>query len=137
VGFLVAAVDRGADSVAYTEHTSIAVAGVDQTATVILDAATLDVRRVDQVSSMMGLKPETHLIYGGGRVKGHASAPQPDRTLKAMDIDTTLAAGRSTTRPEPDPPRPAARGGEDDRSQCVHGERRHDEGAHRQGGSTR
>ena len=93
VGFLLAAVDRGADSVAYTEHTNIAVAGVDQSSTVILDGATLDVRRVDQVATMMGLKPETHLVYGGGRVKGHASAPQPDRTLKAMDIDTTLAAG--------------------------------------------
>ncbi|OLC05832.1 MAG: hypothetical protein AUH42_06700 [Gemmatimonadetes bacterium 13_1_40CM_70_11] len=93
VGSLVTTVDRSADTIVYTERTTIAVAGIDQTATVTLDAATLDVRRVDQVGSMMGLKPETHLTYTAGRVKGHASAPQPDRTLKSMDIDTTVAPG--------------------------------------------
>jgi len=93
VGFLVAAVDRGTDSILYTERTNIAVAGVDQSATVTLDATTLDVRRVDQEGSMMGLKPETHLTYRGGRVKGHASSPQPDRSLKSIAIDTSLAAG--------------------------------------------
>ncbi len=93
VGSLVTTVDRGADSILYTERTSIAMAGVEQSATVTLDPATLDVRRVDQVGSMMGMKPETHLTYSAGRVKGHATSPQPDRTLKPLDIDTTVAPG--------------------------------------------
>src|SRR5256712_11642041 len=93
VGFLVAARDPGADSILYTERTSIAVAGVDQSAAVTLDPTALDIRPVDHVGSVMCLKPETHLTYGGGRVQGHASSPPPDRTLKSIAIDTSLAAG--------------------------------------------
>ena len=93
VGSLVTTVDRGADSILYSEHSNIPVAGIDQSATVTLDAMTLDVRRVDQVGSMMGMSPETHLSYGAGRVKGHVSSPQPDRSLKSIDIDTTVAPG--------------------------------------------
>ncbi len=93
VGTMVAVVEQAGDSLVYTETTDLAMFGFQQHTVAIIDGASLTASRVDQTGSVQGQKPETHLTYGGGRVKGHVSTLQPDRTLKALDIDTTLAAG--------------------------------------------
>jgi zinc protease len=93
VGTLVAAVEGGGDSLVYTEHTEIPLASVTQHSRVVLDTATLAARSVEQTGTVRGLHVDVHLTYAGGRVKGHASTPQADGTLKALAIDTTLVPG--------------------------------------------
>jgi len=93
VGVMATALAVGGDSVVYTETTDLSMVGFQQQTVVVLDGQSLTARRVDQTGSVRGLKPETHLTYAGGRVKGRATTPQPDGTLKSADIDTTVAAG--------------------------------------------
>jgi zinc protease len=93
VGTLVAVVAGGGDSLVYTEHTEIPLASVTQHTRVVLDTATLAVRAVEQTGVVRGMHLDVRLTYAGGRVRGHASTPQADGTLKALDIDTTLAPG--------------------------------------------
>lgn len=93
-GALTAEWRTGGDSLVYVERTTIPMAGLDQTSTVVMDAATLAMRRSDQTGTAPGgLKPEIHLTYANGRVHGTSSTVQPDRTIKTTTIDTTVTAG--------------------------------------------
>ncbi|HEX4628314.1 MAG TPA: insulinase family protein, partial [Gemmatimonadales bacterium] len=93
VGTLVAAVEAGGDSLIYFERTEIPLAGVTQHTRVVLDTASLAARSVEQTGVVRGMHLDVRLTYAAGRVKGRASTPQADGTLKAIDIDTTLAPG--------------------------------------------
>jgi hypothetical protein len=92
LGYMVTSRTIGPDSAVYLERTAIGPV-FQQTTSVVLDASGFGMRRVDQTGAVQALKPELHLMYAGGRVKGRASTPQRDGTLKTVDIDTTVAAG--------------------------------------------
>jgi zinc protease len=91
-GSQVYSIDVAGDSIVYTEATTIAMAGLQQRSTVVLNAD-LTMRRSDQTGTVQGQQTTTHLDYGGGRVKGSAMAPQASGTPKSFTIDTALAAG--------------------------------------------
>ena len=91
-GSQVYSIDVAGDSIVYTEVTTIAVAGLQQRSTVVLNPD-LTMRRSDQTGTVQGQQTTTHLDYSGGRVKGSAMAPQPSGTPKSFTIDTALAAG--------------------------------------------
>ncbi len=80
------------DSIVFTEATTIG-QFVNQRTTLVLGAADLAVRRADQTGTVQSQRAETHLTYGGGRVKGNAIVPQQSGTPKTVTIDTTVAAG--------------------------------------------
>ena len=91
-GSQVYSIDVAGDSIVYTEVTTIAMAGLQQRSTVVLNPD-LTMRRSDQTGTVQGQQTTTHLDYSGGRVKGSAMAPQPSGTPKSFTIDTALAAG--------------------------------------------
>lgn len=80
------------DSTVYIENTNIG-GFVQQDTRVVFDPADWSVREVHQTGSMQGQKVETHLTYGGGRVKGSAMTPQQAGTPKTATIDTTVSPG--------------------------------------------
>jgi zinc protease len=86
-----------ADSVTYSERTSIAGGAFQENTTVRFNPADLTVSRVDKTGSTQGpAGPQPtviHLTYGGGRVKGAATTPQPNGPSQTIQIDTTVAAG--------------------------------------------
>lgn len=82
-----------ADSIVYTEATQIGGGVVQQNTTVRFNPADLSVTTVDQTGSQNGQPAETHLVYGGGRVKGRSVTPQQSGPSKTTDIDTALVAG--------------------------------------------
>ena len=86
-----------ADSVTYSERTSIAGEAFRQTTTVRFNPADLSVTQVDQTGSTQGpagpQPTDIHVTYGGGRVKGKATTPQPNGPSQTIQIDTTIAAG--------------------------------------------
>jgi hypothetical protein len=93
-GFTVSEIRRPSpDSLLYLERSNLGNGAFQQQTTVVLDPAIGSVRQVDQVTVQQGQKVETHLTYGGGRVKGTSAAPQADGTVKRFDIDTALPAG--------------------------------------------
>lgn len=92
-GFTVSETRTSADSLLYAERSNLANGAFQQQTTLLLEPATGSVRQVDQVTIQQGQKAETHLTYGGGRVKGTSSAPQPDGSVKRFDIDTALPPG--------------------------------------------
>jgi len=91
-GSQVYSIDVAGDSIVYSEVTTIAMAGLQQRSTVVLNPD-LTMRRSDQTGTVQGQQTTTHLDYSGGRVKGSAMAPQPSGTPKSFTIDTALAAG--------------------------------------------
>ena len=91
-GSQVYSIDVAGDSIVYSEVTTIAIAGLQQRSTVVLNPD-LTMRRSDQTGTVQGQQTTTHLDYSGGRVKGSAMAPQPSGTPKSFTIDTALAAG--------------------------------------------
>ncbi|PYO97439.1 MAG: hypothetical protein DMD60_06975 [Gemmatimonadetes bacterium] len=94
VGFTVSEIRRPApDSLVYAERSNLGNGTFQQQTTLVLEAATGVVRRVDQVTIQRGQKAETHLTYAGGRVKGASAAPQPDGSVKRFDVDTALPPG--------------------------------------------
>jgi len=78
------------DSIVYTE--SVTLGQFQQQTTVVLNAD-LSPRRVDQTTLLQGQRSESHLTYGGGRVKGTSQRPQPGSAPTTIPIDTTVAAG--------------------------------------------
>jgi hypothetical protein len=82
-----------ADSLTYTERTSIAGGALQQNTTVRFNPADLMVSQVDQTGSTQGQGTDIHLTYGGGRVKGKATTPQQNGPPQTIQIDTTIAAG--------------------------------------------
>ena len=78
------------DSIVYTE--SVTLGQFQQQTTVVLNAD-LSPRRVDQTTLLQGQRSESHLTYGGGRVKGTSQRPQPGSAPTTIAIDTTVAAG--------------------------------------------
>ena len=85
-----AKVDLTADSVVYTEATTIG--QFQQQSRVVLNSD-LSMRRTDQTGTVQGQHTEIHLAYADGRVKGTAMAPQPGGSPKSINVDTTVAAG--------------------------------------------
>jgi len=82
-----------ADSVTYTERTSIAGGALQQNTTVRFNPADLTVSQVDQTGSTQGQPTDIHITYGGGHVKGKATTPQPNGPPQTIQIDTALATG--------------------------------------------
>jgi len=78
------------DSIVYTE--SVTLGQFQQQTTVVLNGD-LSPRRVDQTTLLQGQRSESHLTYGGGRVKGTSQRPQPGSAPTTIPIDTTVAAG--------------------------------------------
>jgi hypothetical protein len=91
-GTQISSVEVAADSIVYSELTTIAMGGLEQRSVVVLNAD-LSMRRADQTGTVQGQKTSIHLDYTATRVKGTATAPQPSGEPKALTIDTTLAAG--------------------------------------------
>lgn len=82
-----------ADSVTYTERTSIAGGALQQNTTVRFNPADLTVSQVDQTGSTQGQPTDIHITYGGGHVKGKATTPQQNGPPQTIQIDTALATG--------------------------------------------
>ena len=80
------------DSTVYRESADIG-GMMQQDTRVIVDPSDWSAREVHQTGTTQGQKTETHLTYGGGRVKGTAQTAQPSGTPKTTAIDTTLTAG--------------------------------------------
>jgi zinc protease len=80
-----------ADSIVFTQATVLGPV-VQQNTTTVLNAD-LSMRRSDQTGTIQGQQVETHLTYGGGRVKGTTMSPQRGAAPKSLTIDTTIAAG--------------------------------------------
>jgi zinc protease len=90
-GTQTAKVEVSADSIVFTENTTLGTF-VQQRTTVVLNAD-LTMRRSDQSGTVQNQQSEIHLTYSGGRVKGTAVTPQPGGTPKTVTIDTTLVPG--------------------------------------------
>jgi zinc protease len=93
LGAMTTSIQASKDSFVYTERTTIAGGTVQQNTTVHLNPADLSVTQVDQTGSVQGQAADIHLAYGGGRVKGKATTPQPGGTPQTIQIDTTVSAG--------------------------------------------
>jgi zinc protease len=93
VGFTVSEVRRQADSLVYSERSSLGAGAFEQVTAVSLDPADGSVRRVDQKTTQQGQTTETHLSYAAGRAKGSSAAVQPDGSVKRFDIDTAVPPG--------------------------------------------
>ena len=93
VGFTVSVVEHSRDSLRYIERSNLGNGVFQQQTTIVLDPTDGAVRQVDQVTTQQGLKTETHVGYGGGRVKGTSAAVQPDGSVKQFAIDSALAPG--------------------------------------------
>jgi len=92
-GFTVSEVRRSPDSLVYSERSNLAGGVFQQQTTVVLNPTDGSVRQVDQTTTQQGQKGETHLTYGGGRVKGSSASPQQDGSVKRFDVDTALPPG--------------------------------------------
>jgi len=88
----VMSVRRTADSLTFTENEVLGPVGTQLT-TLALRAADLSPLTLDQSGTLAGQKQLVHLVYAGGRVKGHISQPQPTGAPSSIDVDTALAAG--------------------------------------------
>jgi zinc protease len=93
VGFTASETRASGDSLVYVERSNLANGAFQQQTTLVLEPAGGSVRRVDQETTQHGQTTETHLTYGGGRVKGTSAAPQPDGSVKRFDIDTAIPPG--------------------------------------------
>jgi zinc protease len=93
LGAMTSSVQVSKDSLVYVQRTTIAGGTVQQTTTAHLNPADLSVTQVDQTGSVQGQAADVHLTYGGGRVQGKATTPQPSGTPQTIQIDTTIAAG--------------------------------------------
>jgi len=92
-GFTVSEVFRPPDSLVFTERSSLAGGLFQQQMTVQLNPRDGSVLKLDQQTTLRGQTGEAHVTYGGGRVKGLSTAPQPDGSVKRFEIDTTLPPG--------------------------------------------
>src|SRR5439155_22356315 len=93
-GFTVSEIRRPPpDSLVYAERSNLANGAFRQQTTIVMEPASGTVRQVDQVTTQGGQTAETHLTYAGGRVKGASAAPQPDGSVKRVEIDTALPPG--------------------------------------------
>jgi zinc protease len=93
LGAMTTGVQAAPDSLVYREHTTIAGGTVQQQTTVHFNPTDLTVLGVDQTGSAQGQASEIHLTYGGGRVQGKATTPQPTGTPATVAIDTAIAPG--------------------------------------------
>ncbi|HTR20034.1 MAG TPA: insulinase family protein [Gemmatimonadales bacterium] len=93
MGAMTTAIAATADSLVYTEHTTIAGGTVEQHTVVHFNPADLSVTSVDQTGKTQGQPTDIHVVYAGGRVKGTATTPQQSGTPKTVSLDTTIQAG--------------------------------------------
>lgn len=96
-GGMVTQVVQEEDALVYTSQTAVPLMGMNQETRVRMDAATLEVRSVDQAAQLQGQSGETHLTVRDDRITGHAQTPQPGGVLKEADIDTALSTGLLVT----------------------------------------
>ncbi len=93
VGFTVSETRRPADSLVYAERSNLGGGTFQQETKVVFDPGDGSVRQVDQLTTQQGKQAETHLTYAAGRVKGTSGAPQPDGSVKRLDVDTAVPPG--------------------------------------------
>ena len=84
-------VERTADGIKVSEHTSIGNGMVAQSTDVVM-SPTGEMRTVKQTGSVQGQQTSIDATYGGGRVKGSATTPTPSG-IKSVSYDTTVVAG--------------------------------------------
>ena len=90
-GVQISEIRKSADSLIYDEALSMGPMGSQHTV-VQFDPASYHVRQVDQTGQVGGQASAIHLVYGGGRVKGNVSVPQPTGTPRAFTVDTAITA---------------------------------------------
>jgi zinc protease len=82
-----------ADSLVFQERLTIPAAAIGQRTTVRFDPADVAVQHVRQEGSAQGQRSEIDLTYGGGRVQGSSTVPQPGGTPRSITVDTTVVPG--------------------------------------------
>ena len=91
VGWQRGVLEPTADGFRYTEDTRLA-AFVNQTTVLEMDKSGA-MRSLKQTGKVQGQDVAIDVSYEGGRAKGTAKTPGPDRQLKTVTLDTTFAAG--------------------------------------------
>jgi len=76
-----------------TERTAIPLMGMNQETRVVMDAATLALKSVDQTGQVGPQAAETHVTVDEGRITGRAQTPQPGGQPKTAEIDTIIPEG--------------------------------------------
>jgi hypothetical protein len=96
MGVQVSELTRAGDSLVFTEMTAVPAMGVRQSTTLVLSAASLDIRSLDQTMQMGPLNPESHLVFDleRGAVVGRVEAPDPQTgSISGVDIDQPITEG--------------------------------------------
>lgn len=91
IGWQRGVLEQTADGFRYTEDTRLA-AFINQTTVLEMDKSGA-MRSVKQTGKVQGQDVAIDVIYAGGRAKGTAKTPGPDRQIKTVTLDTTFAAG--------------------------------------------
>ncbi|HXI35004.1 MAG TPA: insulinase family protein [Gemmatimonadales bacterium] len=81
------------DSIVFRAVLDLGGGALHRQSTIHFAPADWSVTQADVSGTTQGQASETHLTYGGGRVKGRIVSPQPTGTPTTVDVDTTLAAG--------------------------------------------
>jgi hypothetical protein len=84
-------VERTAEGIKVSEHTSIGNGMVAQSTDVLM-SPTGEMRTVKQTGTVQGQQTSIDATYSGGRVKGSATTPTPSG-IKTVSYDTTVVAG--------------------------------------------
>ena len=92
IGSMTLEITEEGNELVIRQEMAIAMAGMQQEATIRLDRASLSILSRDESGTMMGQSMETHLKYEGGRVTGTAQSPQPGG-VKSVEVDTAFAEG--------------------------------------------
>jgi hypothetical protein len=96
MGVQVSELTRAGDSLVFTEMTAVPAMGVRQSTTLVLSAASLDIRSLDQTMQMGPLNPESHLVFDleRGAVVGRVESPDPQTaSVSGVDIDQPITEG--------------------------------------------
>jgi hypothetical protein len=92
VGSRTTALQRTPDSVVFTEQLTVEPEAATLI-TIVLDPSDLTIKSLDQTGRAAEQPSEMHLRFAGGRVKGHATVPQPAGSPLGITIDTAVASG--------------------------------------------
>jgi len=93
MGAQIVEITAEAGVVIVAERTMIPLMGMNQETRVVMDAATLALKAVDQTGQVGPQAAETHVAVEGGRITGRAQTPQPGGQPKVAEIDTLLPEG--------------------------------------------
>jgi zinc protease len=96
IGTQVTELSSAGDSLIYHETTSVPMAGLNQTTTLVLGSASLDIRSLDQTMQMGPFTPQSHLVFDleRGAVVGRVESPdQQTGAVTGVDIDRPIREG--------------------------------------------